>query len=106
MTPILRRAALAVGLLLPLSAAAQTLKAEEEQAKFLAECAQGEGVYVPPGECERVAAQRLAIRQAILAEKAMRDGMSPAEAAQTYGLPTAVDEAAMEAAPDIESPEL
>ncbi len=91
----LLRVALVAGLLVPLSATGQTQTAEETEAAFLAECTQGEGVYIPPGECEAVAARRRAVKRARLVASALEAGSTLEEVAEQLGL-TAEEALALE----------
>jgi hypothetical protein len=91
----LRRAVLVAGLLGPLAAGAQTPTAEEAEAAFLAECQEGEGVYVPPGECEAVAQRRRARERARLVAAALTGGSSVEQVAEQYEL-TAEEALALE----------
>jgi len=92
----LRRAALAGTLLVPLSATGQApTTAAETEAAFLAECEEGEGVYIPPGECEAVAARRRAVTRARLVAAALEAGSTVEEVAGQFGL-TAEEALALE----------
>jgi hypothetical protein len=91
----LRRAVLVAGLLAPLAAGAQTPTAEEAEAAFLAECQEGEGVYIPPGECEAVAERRRARERARLVTGALKAGSSLEEVAEQFDL-TAEEALALE----------
>ena len=83
----IRRAALAMGLLLPVSAVGETSSFEEQKTDFVAErCAESPDVYVPVEECEEAAARSFEIRQAMRALNARKAGKSAAEVAELYGL--------------------
>jgi hypothetical protein len=94
----LRRAVLVAGLLAPLAAGGEVPSAEEAEAAFLAECQEGEGVYVPPGECEAVAARRRARERARLVAAALEAGSTVEEVAEQYEL-TAEEALALELEP-------
>jgi hypothetical protein len=82
------RVALALGLLLPVSAVGETLSREEQKADFVAErCAENVDVYIPLQECEAAAARGFEIRQVMRAKNALAAGKSAEEVAKTYGLP-------------------